>query len=274
MNVLTPCPPGVWSDDLVVVERIPRSPAHPQNRPGTLAITAGARRLHVRHSLTHDELGDQLVPAVTAAVGAAGLGQRAFESILVGLVRSTVDDPLESWTTYYRNSLLGLLGGTADFAPVHARARTLVTGSVLDLGSCFGFFPLELALTGTEVTATDIDSGTMALLATVAPQLGAQVRTLVCDAAQVPVPNNSADTVTALHLLEHVDADSGLAIIAEALRIARHRVVVAVPFEQVATACHGHVRTFDSATLHALGQAAGVRYEVGEDHGGWLVLHL
>lgn len=52
---------------------------------------------------------------------------------MVGLVRSTVDGVLESWTTYYRNSLAELLDGTADFAPIHDKAEELVRGSVLDL---------------------------------------------------------------------------------------------------------------------------------------------
>ena len=75
---------------------------------------------------------------------------------MVGLVRSTVDGALESWTTYYRNSLAELLDGTADFAPIHDKAEELVRGSVLDLGSCFGFLPLRLARAGMDVTATDI----------------------------------------------------------------------------------------------------------------------
>lgn len=50
----------------------------------------------------------------------------------------------------------------------------------------------------------------MTLLDAVAPELGLDLRTLVCDAAHVPVPDNSADTVTAIHLLEHVDENIGL----------------------------------------------------------------
>jgi ubiquinone/menaquinone biosynthesis C-methylase UbiE len=112
----------------------------------------------------------------------------------------------------------------------------------------------------------------MILLDAVAPELGITIDTVICDAGEVPAPDNSADTVTAIHLLEHVDDAVGEAVIAQALRIARQRVVIAVPFEDEATACHGHIRTFDLESLQAVGRQTGVPFEVFEHHGGWLVL--
>jgi ubiquinone/menaquinone biosynthesis C-methylase UbiE len=112
----------------------------------------------------------------------------------------------------------------------------------------------------------------MTLLDAVAPELGLDLDTLVCDAAHVPVPDDSFDTVTAIHLLEHVDDSIGTAVISEALRVARDRVVVAVPYEDEATACHGHIRTFDTPSLTKLGEATGRPFEVFEHHGGWLVI--
>ncbi|MDH6279081.1 mycofactocin oligosaccharide methyltransferase MftM [Prescottella agglutinans] len=263
LDSLAPCPPGLWSHDHVTVERVPSGP---------IALTRTGNALHVRHSLGPESLSERLVAEVTASIGDADFGQTEFELTMVGLVRSTVPDALESWTVYYRNSLGELLDGTADFAPIHDKAAELVRGSVLDLGSCFGFLPLRLAGAGVQVTATDILPGTMTLLDAVAPTLGLRLDTLVCDAANVPVPDDSADTVTAIHLLEHVDPDIGAAVVAEALRIARERVVVAVPYEDVATACHGHVRTFDADSLRALGASTGRPFEVFDHHGGWLVL--
>lgn len=263
LDSLAPCAPGRWSHDHVTVERVPSGP---------ITLTRVGNDLHVQHSLGPESLSERLVSQVTASIGDADFGQTEFELTMVGLVRSTVPDALESWSVYYRNSLAELLDGTADFAPIHDKAAELVRGSVLDLGSCFGFLPLRLARAGVTVTATDILPGTMTLLDAVAPTLGIEIGTLVCDAARVPVPDGSADTVTAVHLLEHVDPETGTAVVAEALRVARERVVVAVPYEDVATACHGHVRTFDADTLHALGASTGRRYEVFEHHGGWLVL--
>src|ERR1017187_9796540 len=85
---------------------------------------------------------------------------------------------------------------------------------VLDLGSCFGFLPLLLAeRPANTVTASDLSGGTMGLLSAVAAARGLQVNTLVCDAARIPVPDGWADTVSVIHLLEHVSPDHGRAVI-------------------------------------------------------------
>jgi SAM-dependent methyltransferase len=175
-------------------------------------------------------------------------------------------------------------GALAGFAPVYRRAETLlrdaVTRSLLDLGTCFGFFPLRLATghagTGVAVQAGDISPGTCALLSRVSVRLGAPVPVLVCDAACVPLPDASVDTVTLLHVLEHVEAEHGEAMVAEALRLARRRVIVAVPLEEEPDAAFGHLRTLDLAGLADTGTrvtAGGPwRARVDEFHGGWLVL--
>ena len=261
LDALAPSPVGRWSHGGVTVTRVPGSPLHVHREDP----------LEVHHDLRADDLGEALV----ARVGQLVRGAAEFEAVLTGLVRSTVDDPLQGWAAYYRNSLAALADGSAAFAPVHDRAARLVRGaSVLDLGSCFGFFPLLLARSGLRVTASDVCAGTVRLLAAVAPELGVRLDTLVCDAAAVPRPDGCADTVTLLHVLEHLDAADGVAVLAEAVRLARRRVVVAVPFEDTASSCHGHLRTFTAQSLRALGRSLPGRVTVSEHHGGWLVLDL
>jgi SAM-dependent methyltransferase len=262
LDALAPGLPRRWTHENTTVEW------SESITPGVLELVDTGSGILVRHGLTSSHIGERLVSQITDF----GLSQREFELVIVGLVRSTIDDPVAAWATYYRNSLDELLSGTADFAPVHGRAEALVTGSVLDLGSCFGFFPLRLALQGRQVTATDLSAGTMRLLATVAPHLGATLDVITCDAAGIPVPDKSSATVTGLHLLEHVDDETSARIIGEAIRIARERVVIAVPFEAEATACHGHIRTFDVEALRRIGEQTGLPFEVDEFHGGWLVL--
>ena len=126
---------------------------------------------------------------------------------------------------------------------------------------------------GYQVVATDLSAPTMGLLERVSAVLDRRVQTLVCDAARVPLPDGCADTVTALHLLEHLDSSTGTAVLTEALRLARRRVVVAVPFEEEPQACYGHIRRFDIGALQALAaEIPGVRASVFVHHGGWLVL--
>ncbi|MDN5861278.1 MAG: class I SAM-dependent methyltransferase, partial [Pseudonocardia sp.] len=136
----------------------------------------------------------------------------------------------------------------------------------------FGFLSLRLARDGHDVTAVDLMPGTVTLLRTIAGRLGLRVSAVAGDAVRPPLADASADTVLAVHLLEHLPPDVGAAALAQMQRVARDRVVVAVPFEDEPNPTWGHVRTFDKAVLEALGEAAGWPFEVWEHHGGWLVL--
>ena len=61
-------------------------------------------------------------------------------------------------------------------------------------------------------------------------------------------------------------------MVAEALRLAARRVVVAVPLEDEADETYGHVRTVSLDDLHRWGRGTGCAYDVHEFHGGWLVI--
>lgn len=281
VDPLAPASRGTWSAPGVQVRRR-RGPHRPHS--GTCTARFCARRrgdcLTVDHDFTAAELSDELAVLLTDQLSGILRGQADFELVFTGIVRSTIDGALPAWVRFYRNSLTALESGAAAFAPVHRRATELVTGArLLDLGSCFGFFPLRLSRLGFDVTASDLSAPTMGLLSRVSEQLHRPVRTLACDATRVPLPDKAADTVTALHLLEHLPAAAGDAVLAEALRLARHRVVIAVPFEDEPQVCYGHIRRFDTAELVRLGGRArelhpGVRVTVSEHHGGWLVLDL
>jgi SAM-dependent methyltransferase len=204
-----------------------------------------------------------------------------FEDAFVAVVRASAGDPDDAWLAFYRNTLAALHGevrpgGTnAELKPVHERAAELAVGpEVLELGSCFGFLALRLAAAGHRVTATDLTPGTVDLLARTAPRLGLALDTLVADARAVPLPDASADTVFAVHLLEHLPPEEGKAVVAEAVRLARRRVVVAVPFEDVPNETWGHLRRFDESVLAELGATTGLPYTVSTHHGGWLVFDL
>ncbi|MBS4101101.1 mycofactocin oligosaccharide methyltransferase MftM [Tsukamurella paurometabola] len=256
-------PAGRWSAAGVTVAR--------DADPGRLAAVRSGGVLRVRHGLGTDDLRDDLAVRIAEEVRPATVSE--FEQTLVGLIRTTVADPDRAWATFYRNSLDDLLSGRAAFAPVHRRAESLHTGSsLLELGSCFGLFALRMARRGVRVTASDVCPGTVAMLRRVAPALGTDLEAVVADATAVPLPDRYADTVAALHLLEHLPEDAAEAVISEAVRLARRRVVIAVPFEDEPAACYGHVRTFDPAELRRLGARTGLPYRVFEHHGGWLVI--
>lgn len=228
----------------------------------------------VRHHIAPGELSNDLAGWIADELVAPGLiAPSAFERTFVDVVGG-------AWLPFYRNTLReladgGTPGGTnAGMAPVHDRAAALTVGTALELGCCFGFLALRLARDGHGVTALDLHPGTVALLASIAPGLGLALRALVGDAAAVPLADESADTVLAVHLLEHLPPVLAERVVAEMLRVARRRVVVAVPFEAVPDPTWGHVRTFDLAALDGMGAATGRPYTVDEHHGGWLVVDV
>jgi SAM-dependent methyltransferase len=245
-------------------------------------VTAVTARLSVggdgrlRHRIGRDEISNDLAGWIARDLVAPGLiAPAAFERTFVSVVRSVDPD----WTAFYANTLAALAaGGTPGgtnhgMAPVHERAAELTVGpDVVELGCCFGFLALRLAAGGHRVTAVDLSAGAARLLAAVAPALGRPLAALAGDATAVPLGDATADTVLAVHLLEHLPAGLAPVVLGEMLRVARRRAVVAVPFEDEPNPTWGHVRTFDLAALADLGAATGRPYRVAEHHGGWLVV--
>ncbi|MET9014006.1 mycofactocin oligosaccharide methyltransferase MftM [Streptomyces olivaceoviridis] len=291
IDPLAPGAPGLYADPVVRVIRDGHVPGRavppPIVRTEHFALRRRGRRVELGHSLRPEQLDNDLAGLLAEELFAPGWlsGSDVFERVFTGVVRSCVDGPLPAWTTFYDNTLARIRqcwrapepsghSSIAGFAPVYRRALDLVApGSVLDLGSCFGFLPLLLAERERRtVIASDLSQGTMRLLGAVARARGRTLDALVCDASRVPLPDRSVDTVTVIHVLEHLDAGHGDAVVHEALRLARRRVVVAVPYEDEPTAAYGHVRCFSPEQLAELGRRTGHRFSVGTFHGGWLVI--
>lgn len=296
--------PATYRDDVVEVRAVGAC----RSRRGLTTVRTphfdlttgdGGRRVRIDHVLGDAEIDDDLAGLlVTELFGPGWLrGIALFERVFTGVVRSVRPDPLAAWALYYRNTLDRLAelrpggdptgdptgdppasaghGTIADYAPVYAHAEGLLApGDVLETGCCFGFLSLGLAAAGRQVTASDLAPGTVRLLGEMARHLQVPLRTVVADAAHHPEPDGSFDNVLAIHLLEHVDEHHGRLVLAEALRLARRRVVVAVPLEDVAEETWGHVRTISLADLDAWGAASGHPYDVHEHHGGWLVIDV
>lgn len=235
----------------------------------------------LRHRIRPEDMNNDLAGWIADELVAPGLlDPAAFERTFVSVVLSTDPDPARAWTGFYRNTLASLaVGGTpggtnAGMAPVHERAAELAVGSVVELGCCFGFLALRLVADGHDVTAVDLTPGTVRLLGGIAPALGLPLAAVAGDATAVPLADRSSDTVFAVHLLEHLPPGVDRLVLAEMLRIARRRVVVAVPYEDEPDVAWGHVRTFDAAALGELGASTGREFRVDDHHGGWLVIDV
>ena len=289
IDPFAPTVDGRYEDEVVVVEAV-----HPTRRPTGLRavrtehfdLTPLGRRVRIAHVVPRRAIDDDLTGLLQDELFGPGWlrGTDLFERVLTGVVRTSADDALESWELFYRNTLArlaardrgtstGVHGCIDGYAPVHDHAvHLLAPGSVLELGCGFGFLSLRIARTGRETTASDGSPGTVLLLSTMARRLGVPLATTTADAARFPAEDGTADTVLALHLLEHLEPGHGAQVVAEALRLARRRVVVAVPLEDEADETFGHLRTVSLDDLDRWGRGTGRPYDVHELHGGWLVV--
>ena len=285
---------GGYVDELVQVRRAgPRPPGFPgPDAPGLRPITRTPHfglfqhgdRLVVEQYVSARELDEDLTRMLREELFDTGWvsGPELFERIFTGVVVSAAPCPIDAWEVFYRNTLNriaepGYAGDEgsviAQHAPLYARAVDLIRGAtVLDLGCCFGFLSLLLARRGLHVVAVDISPGTVALVRQVSSRLRLQVDAMTCDAARVPRADGAADTVVGIHLLEHLPAAHALEVVEEALRLARKRVVVAVPYEEVAEDLYGHLHTLTAEDLQEWGRGSRLPYRVEEFHGGWLVI--
>ena len=293
INPFSPRVRGLYIDDLVVVGH--RDVHRPDGATRIIARTPSFdvwrdSALHIAHRIGDASIDDSLTGRIDAELFAPGWlsGNDLFERVFTGLILSARQDPLDAWELFYRNTRMRLAAsldgrGVADivegldeFAEIYRHVDRLVptTGSVLEIGSCFGFLALHLASRHhRRVTASDVSTSTMSLLGALAPRLGICLSTTTLDARTLACPDASYDTVVLVHLLEHLDDVEGRKALDEARRVARRTIIVAVPYEEVATASYGHVRTIrrDDLEQWAL-QDPRWRGRVEDFRGGWLVL--
>lgn len=232
--------------------------------------------IEIVHALDEATISDSamiagLLPLVERGVL---IGQAGFEEAATGIIRTSAGTEARSWAAFYDNSLDELRTGRSPFSPIHRRARSLIVGdSVLEVGSCFGFFALQCAEDGRRVAACDISPGAVALLSENARRRRTPVEAVRGDATDLPFSASSVDTVTLIHLLEHLDDTAAMSAVSEALRVARRRVVIAVPYEQDPSEHFGHrVRLTESHLRRWADAVDHSGAELLEDHGGWLVL--
>ncbi len=266
--------------------------AREPQRTRSFAVHRSASTTLVVHNLSagaiDNDVGTLIAQELVAPELLCGLG--AFERCFAGVVESTGPAPRDCWRRFYRNTLCALqdderatatVGGPIDtFRQIYRHAAALVQGaSVLDAGSCFAFFPMLLAARGElRVTASDKNPATVTLGRSIAGELGLGLDFLTADVTRpLPVKDGSFDTVTALHLLEHLPEHQSAEMLASLCGAARRRVVVAVPLEPIPDPVYGHRQAFDLPRLASLGESLGEsvpgwRGEAHEYLGGWLVL--
>ena len=243
-----------------------------------------------------DGISNELAGHIAAELGPLGLvpDGRAFERVFVDTVQATHPDPAQAWNLFYGNTMRRLrrpdpggTGSVATFARIYEHVMSLIRGTtVLDVGCCFGFLPLLAADRDPRlrVVGTDLVAPAVALADRISRAQGSRARFAAADLMALPVADEAVDTVLAVHVLEHLPAEVSALALAQLRRVARHRVVVAVPLEAAPDPTFGHVQAFDLGRLARIGaapespetpespQSPGWSQDVYAADGGWLVL--
>ncbi len=247
----------------------------------------------VRPRFSSSGISNELAGHIATELAPLGLvpDGPAFERVFVDTVQATHPDPVQAWACFYFNTMRRLrrpdpggTGSVATFARIYSHVMSLIRGTtVLDVGCCFGFLPLLAADRNPRlrILGTDLVPSAVALAGRISRAQRSPARFAAADLLALPISDESVDTVLAVHVLEHLPAEVSALALAQLRRVARHRVVVAVPLEAAPDPTFGHVQAFDLGRLARIGvdpetpesqESPGWSQDVYAADGGWLVL--
>jgi 2-polyprenyl-3-methyl-5-hydroxy-6-metoxy-1,4-benzoquinol methylase len=241
-------------------------------------------------------------PRVSATTEHNWNEQELFEHYVGEIVRSMDGDEQRAWHLFYDNTLAGLSQTAAasdlpgdfigDFRAIYRQTIELIGelswGSrqplrVLDVATCFGFFPLLLAIQhGPEpklrIKGCDLNTALVSLANGYArhrnlPRLTFMIADILADHIQeIFSPAQAFEVVTAIHLLEHLEPWQTQRAIDNLWKLTGRRLIIAVPLEDVPDPRFGHRQVFDRKRLTAMGRTLGHRCHSFEYHGAWVVI--
>jgi SAM-dependent methyltransferase len=259
--------------------------------------------LVVLHTFDEAMVDEDLSPLVGEELGALGVlrSPADYGDALFAVVASTCPrsldcpecghlhlDPEVVWRRFVVNTLarVGALmsaprapGGShlALFAAVYGRIAELRVGArLLDVGTNFGVLPMLLCERAGDLEAVgcDIRSDVVACASEVARVAGAGRASF--RVADVLAPDFAAigrfDTVTAVHVLEHLTDDELPVALRHLLAVTGRRLILSVPYEPALRPQYGHLQRFTPERLPTLGtwcvEALGGGAFLCEDVGG------
>ena len=202
--------------------------------------------------------------------------EQDFGAMLFAVLASTFSSPRHQPTIWHRfcvNSLTKLRDQLEDplpfspsqvsyitpFAAIYRRVFELFVGqSLLDVGCSFGFLPVLMAEHAPEATiiGCDLNPDALGFAADLAATAG--VHQVLFSLQDVLDPTirclGSFDTVTALHLLEHLQERDMPVTLTHLLQMTSKRLIIAVPYEERVQALYGHAQLFTTEKLHSWGR--------------------
>lgn len=226
------------------------------------------------HSLAEDEINNNLGSYLAQELRHVLPSDQAFEAAFQGVVASVCPhDPPTAWEMFSLNTLKLLRRGVgqgecasergdsiASFASLYRHLFSLLVGeSLLDVGCACAFWPVLVAERDLpyhrRITGVDKRQDAIHLSMQLATCVGlSHLEFLLADVLTPAFPQiGSFDTVTALHLLEHLKEDQLVLALDNLLQVTRKRLIIAVPYEDYPTDVYGHQQVFDQKKLELWG---------------------
>jgi hypothetical protein len=264
-----------------------------------LARPADTDRVILVHRFPPEEIDNNLVDCLMQELPSLMTSDQAFGHAMIGVVNSIKPrDPVGAWGIFSLNTLKRFRNYLADntlhyppttigaCATVYRRLFSLKVGrSLLDVGCACAFWPVLAAEREPDVPRKIVGvdnrldaihlSQHMATLTNKPDLLFLQLDLL---SSQFVEGLQLFDTVTAIHILEHLPEEQLPLAFEHLLQVTRHRLIVAVPYEAEATRAYGHEQVFTREKLERWGQwcvdlmSGSGRYWCEDVAGGLLVV--
>ena len=231
----------------------------------------------VMHTFKTSEIDADLICFIADELASFGLVNSAkeFGAALFAVMASTFPPPRDQpmiWQRFCLNTLGKLREHIAHplptppvvsyifpFATIYRRVFELFTGqSLLDVGCSFGFLPVLIAeqVPNTCIMGCDSNPDALGFSTALADAAGMHhVGFSLQDVRNATLRClGTFDTVTALHVLEHLPEGDMPVTFTHLLQVTSKRLIVAVPFEEKVQAVYGHQQVFTLEKLHAWGK--------------------
>jgi SAM-dependent methyltransferase len=268
---------------------------HGQRRPGGQSI--------VLHRFDEATIDEDVSPMVGEELGSLGVvtSAREYGETLFAVVASTCPSSLNCpdcgrlhldqtaiWRHFSLNTLDRLRerlsapgpecgSHTAVFAAIYRRILECRVGEgLLDVGSNLGHLPVLLSERAPEMTVVGCDNRPEAISCCVELAAATGNTRVAFELADVLAPDFAEigrfDTVTAVHVLEHLTEEELPVALAHLLDVTVRRLIVSVPYEEPVQPLYGHRQAFTPEKLRSWGERCGGRFTLEDLGGGFLVV--
>lgn len=227
------------------------------------------------HRFLPSEIDNNLVDCLMQKLPGLMTSDQAFGHALIGIVTSIKPrDPVDAWGIFSLNTFQRFREYLAEnamqyppttigaSATIYRRLFSLKMGvSLLDVGCACAFWPMLVAERDPEAHGRIVGVDTRLNAIHLSQNLAAltNIHDLIFLQRDLLSPQfaeelGTFDTVTAIHILEHLPEEQLRLAFEHLLQVTHHRLIVAVPYEAEATRAYGHEQVFSREKLEHWGQ--------------------